>query len=415
MNWSHTALTERLDIRYPIIQAPLAGGPGTPQLAAAISNAGGLGSLAGGYPQPEALRQAIAEMRALTDRPFAVNLALGGAVPGDLARLARARELLAPYRAELGLPPESSMPPEPPAFEELLDVVMGERVAAVSFIFGAPDTVYLDLLRDAGIVTFGTATHLLEAIVLEESGVDFVVAQGAEAGGHRGTFIGHPEQGLVGILTLVPLLAKHIRVPIIAGGGIMDGRGIAAARILGAAGIQMGTAFLACPESGASPAYKALLSEGSEIATTLSRVFTGRVGRVLRNRLVNELHSHEADLPGFPLQLFLTEELRQVCRRARSDRFHGLVGRAGLPFEREPASGRVDRGLGGPGGGIAGGRRDAAGTGGGIRRSGSVGGRESPRSGLFHLAALVSPSNRRSLIQSKAGPGSVLRPGAMSA
>ncbi len=339
MNWSHTALTERLDIRYPIIQAPLAGGPGTPQLAAAISNAGGLGSLAGGYPQPEALRQAIAEMRALTDRPFAVNLALGGAAPGDPARLARARELLAPYRAELGLPPESPMPPEPPEFEELLDVVMGERVAAVSFIFGAPDTVYLDLLRDAGIVTFGTATHLLEAIVLEESGVDFIVAQGAEAGGHRGTFIGHPEQGLVGILTLVPLLAKHIRVPIIAGGGIMDGRGIAAARILGAAGIQMGTAFLACPESGASPAYKALLSEGSEIATTLSRVFTGRVGRVLRNRLVNELHPHEADLPGFPLQLFLTEELRQTAAERDLTDFMALWAGQGCHLsENRPAA-----------------------------------------------------------------------------
>ncbi len=339
MNWSHTALTERLDIRYPIIQAPMAGGPGTPQLAAAVSNAGGLGSLAGGYPQPESLRQAIAEMRALTDRPFAVNLALGGATHGDPVRLARAHELLAPYRAELGLSPEPPALPEPPEFEQLLDIVMEERVPVVSFIFGAPDTVYLELLRDTGIVTLGTATHLLEAIVLEESGVDFIVAQGAEAGGHRGTFIGHPEQGLVGILTLVPLLAKHVRVPIVAAGGIMDGRGIAAARMLGAAGIQMGTAFLACPESGASPAYKALLSEGSEIATTLSRVFTGRPGRVLRNRLVNELHPHEADLPGFPLQLFLTEELRQAAAEQDLTDFMALWAGQGCHLsENRPAA-----------------------------------------------------------------------------
>jgi nitronate monooxygenase len=163
------------------------------------------------------------------------------------------------------------------------------------------------------MVTLGTATHLLEAIVLEESGVDFIIAQGAEAGGHRGTFVGHPEQGLVGILTLVPLLAKHVAVPIIAAGGVMNGRGIAALRVLGAAGVQMGTAFLACPESGAHPAYQALLSQASEIATTLSRVFTGRHGRVLRNRLVDELHAHEAELPGFPLQLLLTQDLRQAA------------------------------------------------------------------------------------------------------
>jgi nitronate monooxygenase len=143
--------------------------------------------------------------------------------------------------------------------------------------------------------------------------VDFVIAQGAEAGGHRGTFVGHPEQGLVGTLILVPLLARHLKVPIIAAGGIMDGRGIAAARMLGAAGVQMGTAFLATPESGAHPAYKALLRQGSEIATTLSRAFTGRHGRVLRNRLSDELRAHEAELPGFPLQLFLTEDLRRAA------------------------------------------------------------------------------------------------------
>jgi nitronate monooxygenase len=213
----------------------------------------------------------------------------------------------------LGLPTDPPMPPELPEFEQQLDVVLEAGVAAASFIFGTPDPVYLDLLREAGIATLGMATHLLEAIVLEESGVDFVIAQGAEAGGHRGTFVGHPEQGLVGTLTLVPLLAKHLKVPIIAAGGIMDGRGIAAVRMLGAAGVQMGTAFLATPESGAHPAYKALLQQGSEIATTLSRAFTGRHGRVLRNRLSEELRAHEADLPGFPLQLFLTEDLRQAA------------------------------------------------------------------------------------------------------
>ncbi|MFZ1640282.1 MAG: nitronate monooxygenase [Candidatus Contendobacter sp.] len=339
MNWTHTALTERLGIRYPIIQAPMAGGPGTPQLVAAVSNAGGLGTLAGGYLYPEPLRQAIANVRALTDRPFAVNLSVAAPAKADPAHIARARELLAPYRAELGLSLDPPAPPDPPTFEEQLDILLQEGVSALSFIFGAPDNVYLDLLRDAGVVTLGTATHLLEAIVLEESGVDFIIAQGAEAGGHRGTFVGHPEQGLVGILTLTPLLAKHVATPIIAAGGIMDGRGIAAIRVLGAAGVQMGTAFLTCPESGAHPAYQALLSQGSEIATTLSRVFTGRCGRVLRNRLVDELRAHEAELPGFPLQLLLTQDLRQAAAERGLTDFMALWAGQGCHLcENRPAA-----------------------------------------------------------------------------
>lgn len=339
MNWSNTLLTEHLGIRYPIIQAPMAGGPGTPQLVATVSNAGGLGSLAGGYLQPEALRQAIAEVRALTDRPFAVNLAVTASAEQDPDRIARAYELLAPYRAELGLPPEPPALPELPEFEAQLEVMLAERVPAVSFIFGAPETTHLQRLREAGIVTLGTATHLLEAIVLEESGVDFIIAQGAEAGGHRGTFVGHPEQGLVGTLILTPLLARHIAVPIIAAGGIMDGSGIAAARVLGAVGVQMGTAFLACPESGAHPAYKSLLREGSEIATTLTRAFTGRSGRVLRNRITDGLHSHQAELPGFPLQLFLTQDLRQAAaERNRTDLMALWAGQGCHLCQERPAA-----------------------------------------------------------------------------
>jgi len=339
MNWFNTVLTERLGIRYPIIQAPMAGGAGTPQLVAAVANAGGMGSLAGGYLQPGQLRQAIAEVRTLTDQPFAVNLAVSAPAKADPAQISRAYQLLAPYRAELGLPPDPPPLTDPPEFEQQLDVVLEEGVSALSFIFGVPDAVYLEMLRDAGVVTLGTATHLLEAILLEESGVDFIIAQGAEAGGHRGTFIGHPEQGMVGILTLIPLLSRHISVPVIAAGGIMDGRGIAAARVLGAVGVQMGTAFLACPESGAHPAHKALLREGSEIATTLSRVFTGRYGRVLRNRLSEGLRSHEAELPGFPLQLLLTHDLRQAAAaRSRTDLMALWAGQGCHLCEERPAA-----------------------------------------------------------------------------
>lgn len=313
MNWTETALTKRLGIRYPIIQAPMAGGPGTPRLAAAVSNAGGLGSLAGSMLRPDALRQAIGAVRALTARPFAVNLPIRASTPFEPERIAHVREILASYRKQLGLPPGFTARLEPPSFEEQLDVLLQERVAAVSFTFGAPDASHLKRLRDAGIVILGAATHLLEAIVLEESAMDFIIAQGAEAGGHRATFIGSAEQGLVGSLTLIPLLTRHIATPVIAAGGIMDGRSIAAMRVLGAVGVQMGTAFLCCPESGAHPVYQALLSQGSEISTILSRVFSGRAARVLRNRLTDELRIYEDEFPGFPLQLLLTEELRQAA------------------------------------------------------------------------------------------------------
>lgn len=339
MNWPNTLLTERIGIRYPIIQAPIDASPGAPQRVATVARAGGLGSLAGGSMPPEQLSAAIAEVRTLTDRPFAVNLTATRPVHPDPARITRACELLAPYRAELGLSPDSPALPEPPDFDEQLDVILEARVPVITFSFGAPDAEYVGLLREAGMVLMATATHLLEAIVLEESGVDFIVAQGAEAGGHRGTFIGHPEMGLVGTMILTPLLAKHVAVPIIAAGGIMDGRGIAAAMMLGAAGVQMGTAFLACPESGAHPAHQALLRQSSEIATLLTRVFTGRYGRVLRNRLTAELQPYEAEWPGFPLQLFLTHDVQQTAAERNLTDFMALWAGQGCHLcEDRPAA-----------------------------------------------------------------------------
>ena len=324
MNWPNTALTERLGIRYPIIQAPMSGGPGTPQLVAAVSNAGGLGSLAGAHLSAAKLRQQIEEIRTLTDQPFAVSLAaIYPAKPNPL-RIARSQELLAPFRQELGLPTQAPALPEAPNLAQQLAVIMEMRVPALSFIFGAPDAEDVYNLHEAGVTLFGNATHLLEAIVLEESGMDFIVGQGAEAGGLRATFIGNPEQGLVGNIILIPLLTKHIRVPIIAAGGIMDGRGIAATQLLGAVGVQMGTAFLACAESGAHPAYKALLGESSETSTMLTKVFAGRYGRVVRNRLVQTLHAHEAELPGFPLQMLLSRDIQRAAAERGSTDYMAL-------------------------------------------------------------------------------------------
>lgn len=325
MNWPNTRLTERLRIRYPIIQAPMAGGPTTPELVAAVSNAGGLGSLGAGYLQPEEIRSAIQEIRTLTDRPFAVNLFIPQPVKEDPDPIARANTLLAPYHQELGL----ETPPSPdlaglPDFTEQLEVILEEAVEIFSFTFGVPQTEELEALQQRGVITLGTATHLLEAIVLEESGVDMVVAQGVEAGGHRGTFVGAAEQGLVSTTALIPVLAQHLRIPIIAAGGIMDGRGIAAALALGADGVQMGTAFLTCPESGAHPGHKDLLSQGTEITTVLTRVFTGKTARAIKNRFIADLQSHEAELPGYPIQHVLTRDIRQAAARHNHPEFMAL-------------------------------------------------------------------------------------------
>lgn len=315
MSWPKTPLSERLQIRYPILQTPMVDGITTPRLVAAVSNAGGLGCLAAGHLQPRQIEAAIEEIRNLTDKPFAVNLLIPPKMSDDDAtRIERANELLAPFRTELGLATAApTLEGFLPDFKEQLTILAEQQVNILSFSFGVPDPEDMLMLKAQGMITLGTATHLLEAIVLEESGVDIIVAQGAEAGGHRGTFIGTPEQGLVGILALLPLLAHHIRVPLVASGGIMDGRGIAATFALGAAGVQMGTAFLTCPESGAHPKYKELLPEGTEITTVLTQTISGRVARVLKNRLIAELASYATELPGYPTQYALTHAIRQAA------------------------------------------------------------------------------------------------------
>jgi len=341
MNWPTTALTEKIGIAYPIIQAPMAGGMTTPQLVAAVANAGGLGSLAAGYLEPEEIRLTIAEIRTLTDRPFAVNLFIPETVSDDPERIERAHALLDPYRRELGLSAAASPVRYLPDFGEQLAAILEERVAIFSFTFGVPKPDEVEALRQRGIVTMGTATHLLEAIVLEESGVDMIVAQGLEAGGHRGTFVGPPEQGLVGTLALIPLLANHIRIPFVAAGGIMDGRGIAAALALGAAGVQMGTAFLTCTESGAPPSYKEILCHGTEITTTLTRAFSGKLARSLKNRFINEMQAFEAELPGYPIQHALTREIRQAAARQGRPEFMSLWASQGCPLCNPKPAGQL--------------------------------------------------------------------------
>ena len=329
MPWPSTELTERLGIRYPIVQAPMAGAT-TPELVAAVSNAGGLGSLGAALLPPDDLRRAIGEIRRLTDRPFNINLfAWREPAQPDPAAVAAVGAALAPYRARLGLPDDAVLP-LPPALEALLHaqlaVVCEEAVPVFSFTFGIPP---LDKVQASGALIMGTATTVDEAVALEGAGVDVVVAQGAEAGGHRGGFLAPFESSMVGTLALVPQVVDRVSVPVVASGGIMDGRGIAAALALGTQGAQLGTAFLACPESAAHPVHRAALSRAPDTGTCVTAVYSGRPARALRTPLIQDL---EADLAGpleFPLQYARTGPIHYAAAEAgEEDLMFLLAGQA---------------------------------------------------------------------------------------
>jgi nitronate monooxygenase len=344
MPWPQTDLTELLSTRYPLIQAPMAS-VSTPELVAAVSNAGGLGSLGGAIVAPEQLREQIEAIHGLTNEPFAVNLFAPIETPPAPAQVAAMADALAPWRERFGLDPAGEPPQPPPSFvEEQLAVVIETKPAAFSFTFGIPPAEALDEMRDAGIKLIGTATAPGEAVMLAEAGCDAVVAQGSEAGGHRGTFALSFERALIGTMALVPQVVDAVELPVIAAGGIMDGRGIAAALTLGAAGVQLGTAFIACPESAAPDSYKRSLADSDASATTVSDAFTGRPARGLRTSFFDELERSGHEIPPYPLQAMLVAELREAgLERDELDTVSRLAGQ-GAPMVRElPAAELVAR------------------------------------------------------------------------
>ncbi|HSK42457.1 MAG TPA: nitronate monooxygenase [Candidatus Binatia bacterium] len=273
-------------LSIPVVLAPMGGGPSTPELVAAVSNAGGLGSLAAAYSNGARIEQDIAAIRKLTTKPFAVNVFSPQAQLPLNDGVKTVADFLRPYHERLGLKaPE--LPQKPiEDFDEQVDAVAKAAPSIVSFTFGLLPPKVTEGLKKQGTYLMGTATTVEEAKQLERAGVDAVIAQGSEAGAHRGTFAVPAEEALIGTVALVPQVADAVRVPVIASGGIMDGRGLVAALALGASAVQMGTAFLACKEAGTNTTYREALKRERESSTTLTRAFSGRMARGLSNEFI---------------------------------------------------------------------------------------------------------------------------------
>lgn len=311
--WNRNRLTEKLGIIFPIIQGPLSG-LASQRLTAAVSNFGGLGSLGAHSLAPSAILDEIAQIRSMTARPFAVNLWVSmedkGARTSDENAFNRSLASLAAHFSELQAPQPTYETYSPRRFEDQVRVLLDAKVPVFSFIFGIPPEEILRECRRQGIATIGTATTADEAESLQNAGVDAIVASGFEAGGHRGSFLQAPEDSLIGAMSLVPDILEVVDVPVIAAGGIGDARGIVAALALGADAVQMGTAFLACEESGASHLHRYAIL-GGNARTALTKGFTGRLARGIHNRLMEELNRSGISPLPYPLQRMLVKHLAQ--------------------------------------------------------------------------------------------------------
>jgi nitronate monooxygenase len=321
--WTRNRLTEKLGIDYPIIQGPL-GGLSSQRLTAAVSNFGGLGSFGAHGLAAEAIKDVIAEISSLTSKPFAMNLWVSmedeGVRTSNETAFNRSLAPLAAHLAALGAPRPAYKPYSPARFEDQVRVLLDANVPVFSFVYGVPQREILEECRAKSIVTIGTATTPDEAAVLQDAGVNAIVASGFEAGGHRGSFLRPAEDSLTGTFSLVPQIVDIVDVPVIAAGGIGDARGIVAALALGADGVQLGTAFLACEESGASRLHREALLGKPAGHTALTRGFTGRLARGIHNRLMEELNRKETEILPYPLQRGLVRNLSIAAEAAgRSD------------------------------------------------------------------------------------------------
>ncbi|TGM12461.1 nitronate monooxygenase [Leptospira selangorensis] len=332
-------ILKALGLKGPLILSPLAGGPSTPELISAVSNAGGLGSLGLAYDTPEQIRESIQKTRSLTSKPIAVNLFVPAKTPELSAdQINQAIEATKKYREELGVPSPKLEPPYTLDFDKQFETILSQKPEVFSFTFGLLSSDYIKECKKNRIITCGTATTLEEGILAEESGVDWLVAQGIEAGGHRGIFSATEEDSGIGLFPLVRSLVHKLKIPVIAAGGIMDGVGIAAVLALGASAAQLGTAFLLCEEAGTSKPYReALVSKNRKTKTT--RVFSGRIARGLENRFMKEMETRQI-LP-FPAQNVFTRDIRKRSAELGKSDFLSLWSGQGIELIREMKAGEL--------------------------------------------------------------------------
>ena len=343
---STATLTELLGIDLPVIQAPMAGVQ-LGAMAIAVSEAGGLGSLPAAMLGDDALRKELSAIRAATAKPFNVNFFAHQPPVPDAAREAGWRDALRPYYAEFGAS-EADIPQGPgrrPFSAEVADVIEAFRPPVISFHFGLPDEALLARVRSWGAKVISSATTVAEARWLAERGVDAIIAQGLEAGGHRGLFLSDDVGTQVGLFALLPQIVRAVRVPVIAAGGIADAAGVAAARALGASGVQVGTVYMLCPEATTSALHRTALRSEGALDTALTNVFSGRPARGIVNRAMRELGPISSVAPAFPLATAAIAPLRAKAEAAGSSDFSPLWAGQNVSACREVPAAQVTREL----------------------------------------------------------------------
>jgi nitronate monooxygenase len=344
--WPDTRLVDLLGIEVPIIQAPMAGAV-SPEMVIQVSEAGGLGSLPCAMLTPEQARNDLGVIRQRTSRPINVNFFCHKPPRTEPAREARWRERLMPYYDELGVDPNAPNPAtiRKPFDEAFCDLVEEFAPEVVSFHFGLPAPDLLQRVKATGAKILSSANSVQEAQWLEERGCDAIIAQGFEAGGHQAMFLSDNISTQIGTIALVPQIVDAVKVPVIAAGGIADARGIAAAFALGASGVQIGTAYLFCPEATIRPMHRQALERATENETALTNVFTGRPARGIMNRAMREIGPMSEVAPEFPLAATALAPLRSKAEAAGSGDFTALWAGQGFPMGREMSAGELTRTL----------------------------------------------------------------------
>lgn len=322
--WRNAAIGRRLGIDYPIIQGPFGGGLSAVDLVVAVCESGGLGSFGVHHLDGGGIHRIAASIRERTQRPFALNLWIPFEDADDPRitdeQFASALQSMRPYFVELDVPLPARPARFTPSFDEQIRAVLEVRPAVFSFVYGIPQEAVVRACRERNILTLGAATTPEEAVALERAGVDMIVATGFEAGGHRVSFLRSAEDSLTGTMSLVPQVVDAVSVPVVAAGGIADGRGIVAALSLGAQGVQIGTAFLACEESGTTTLHREALRSPASRYTALTTGFTGRLARGIENRFIREVREQAPTLAPYPVQAWITAQFKQPASNAkRSD------------------------------------------------------------------------------------------------